>query len=399
LQRVRGAIVAIVMTPEAFDVVIVGAGPAGAATAIGLLAIKAEYANRVLLLDGSVFPRYKPCGGGLTVDGFRVLERLEVTGGPEGQAVTRIEARYCGRSLAVSCDAPIFMVFCRSEFDHWLVKEASARGVRLSLGESVLALRIQSNFVEIETQRRTIRAGLIVGADGASSRVRRQAFGSRQRPCRLLETQASPANRDALEQRSTAIFDFSPMSEGLQGYRWTFPMLPSEGGNRSNFGIFDSQVRPGTRSRSLPSLLRDWIEQETSGLPTAISSHPIWKWTPGASTSAHRVLLVGDAAGADPLVGEGISFALADGEDAALAIAQSAGNLVAAPSLYAESRGRARRARQLAVRARGAQVLYAPAGYRLMPTILLTLYGGLYGVSWGRRQPRFHAEMTRASAV
>src|SRR5919106_5962384 len=86
------------MAPR-YDVVVVGAGPAGSATAAHL----ARTGARVMLVDRTAFPRDKACGGGLTPRGVAALERLKTALAPdEALTVGGLEMAGSGRSLSVS---------------------------------------------------------------------------------------------------------------------------------------------------------------------------------------------------------------------------------------------------------------------------------------------------------
>nr|HMT20757.1 hypothetical protein [Promineifilum sp.] len=106
-----------------------------------------------------------------------------------------------------------------------------------------------------------------------------------------------------------AVFDFTPMDDGLQGYYWDFPSF-IKGKAYMNRGVFDSRARPEKPKADLKEILAGEMAERDRRL--ARSEFVALQGT--------RVLLVGDAAGADPLMGEGISFALGYGDPAAATI-------------------------------------------------------------------------------
>jgi len=128
------------------------------------------------------------------------------------------------------------------------------------------------------------------------------------------------ASGQELDQARSVLFDFSHVRESLQGYVWKFP-CKREGANCSNYGIFDSRVRKERQLASLSGIFAGALKAR--GLiddKCLWNSHPIRWFRTRELFSAPRVLLVGDAAGVDPLLGEGISFALQYGELAATEI-------------------------------------------------------------------------------
>jgi flavin-dependent dehydrogenase len=106
----------------------------------------------------------------------------------------------------------------------------------------------------------------------------------------------------------------------LQGYYWDFPSYVN-GEPFMNRGVFDSRARPERPKADLPQTLRDEIAERDRNLDDfEIKGHPIRWWSKDGRFAIPRVILVGDAAGADPLMGEGIAFALGYGEVGAQAI-------------------------------------------------------------------------------
>jgi flavin-dependent dehydrogenase len=110
------------------------------------------------------------------------------------------------------------------------------------------------------------------------------------------------------------------MTDSLQGYYWDFPSL-IKGQPFMNRGVFDSRARPERPRAALKETLRQALAGRARKLEDySLKGHPIHWFDPQGCFAQPRVLLVGDAAGVDPLLGEGISFALAYGEVAAAAI-------------------------------------------------------------------------------
>jgi flavin-dependent dehydrogenase len=175
--------------------------------------------------------------------------------------------------------------------------------------------------VEVVTEQATFQAQVVVAADGSRSLVRQRLnWNQNLRLARLLEV-LTPESRDqrAFEE-GVAVFDFSQIKAGLQGYYWDFPSL-IDGRPVMNRGMFDSRARPERPRIPLKRSLAAALADRTLNLSDyQLKGHPIHWFSRSGVFSRPRLLLAGDAAGVDPLLGEGISFALGYGEVAAAAI-------------------------------------------------------------------------------
>jgi len=309
------------MQVEHVDVLIVGSGPAGSSTALHLVRHDPAWAGRVVVLDQAVHPREKLCGGGVTHIGYNILTRLGLRFEPAHVKVHEARLVYRGRCCSLYGD-PVFRIVRRDEFDHWLVRVAEGLGVRNRQGEKVLGVRREEDFVEVSTTQAIFRAQAVVAADGSRSFVRRALdWDGESRVARALEVLTPEPGHSRVEFRDgVAVFDFTPLGDGLQGYTWDFPSTLA-GQPFMNRGVFDSRACPQRPRADLKRILRESLAQRDRRLEEhTLKGHPIRWWDRNSRLAMPRVLLVGDAAGVDPLMGEGIAFALGYGEAAAGAI-------------------------------------------------------------------------------
>ena len=302
-----------------YEVIIVGAGPAGCSAALQLLNLASRLAERVLLLDKAVFPRAKLCAGCLSPTADRTLGQLGLVGGPLGIPIHKaILILPTGRLTFDQLN--LSRVVSREQFDYFLLQSARQRGVTVQDGEAVEHVLHTRDEVIVRTSREEYRTKILIAADGANSTVRSRL--GLNRAGRVMAAMELHASMDDISvpnlEENMALADMSLMNRGVPGYGWVFPAVAAGSLPRS-VGIL---AVPFGRGGGTP--LRDafasWLA--TIGLDInafEVKAHPSLRYDPQAACSRHRVLLVGDAAGIDPLFGEGISSALAQGIIAAQA--------------------------------------------------------------------------------
>jgi geranylgeranyl reductase family protein len=334
-----------------WDVIVVGAGPAGCAAAYDLAAA----GRSVLLLDKCSFPRPKACAGGLTIKAVRAL-RYSIDPVVR-EVVRRVRLEDGPRSSLLKSRQPICVMTVRAEFDEYCLGKTIAAGACLERISAVRQVVRSSGGVQLVTNSETYQARFLVGADGASGQMRRLcAQGSWFSQGFALEVQT------AAQQGVDLTFDFAPVREG---YAWIFPK-----GDHLNIGIYcQSSVEGLTRSRLLRYVQdrvgTDKVEHVTGqylGIGAGV----------GASDRVQRelrerVLLVGDAGGfVDPLTGEGIYGALLSGQAAASAILSEMRGEGAVAEAFEGYLGGYRQTLQFSARAAAAFYADPARGFRAM---------------------------------
>ena len=300
-----------------YEIIIAGAGPSGCAAALQLSNLDSDLASRVLLLDKAVFPRPKLCAGAVSADGALVLEQLGVDFDVPGVPV-HVTKMVLPTGCLTFQQPNHFRVVSREQFDHRLFQAAHNRGVVTRDGEAVEDVVHTADEVIVQTSKDEYRAKILIAADGANSTVRGRLGLSRVGRIMVGMEIHAPLVDASIPGfvDNTILLDFEPLSRDLPGYCWVFPTV-NEGPPVLSLGILAAPFGNGQVS-SVKDVFADWLTGLGLDLRAFdLKAHPALRYERRASCSQHRVLFVGDAAGLEPLFGEGIASALGLGTIAA----------------------------------------------------------------------------------
>jgi geranylgeranyl reductase family protein len=317
-------------------VIVVGAGPAGSATAYHL----ARQGRSVLLLEKTAFPREKVCGDGLTPRAVKALIGMGIDTSPGNGWARNNGLRIIGGGMSLEMPWPDLSTFpgqgltrTRRDFDELLARRAQAAGVTLRESTTVLRPVRHERTGRVEgvlAQSRepdgakgpeaVYRAPLVVAADGNSSRLA-VAAGRERRDDRPMGVAVrtyfrSPFSADEWLESHLELWDGNRL---LPGYGWVFGL----GDGRVNVGLGILDSSPAFGKVDYKALLTRWLGQlgeryefteptepiRGAALPMAFNRVPHY---------ADGLLLVGDSAGmVNPFNGEGIAYAMESGQIAA----------------------------------------------------------------------------------
>ncbi len=324
------------------DVIVVGAGPAGSATAYHL----ARAGHSVLLLEKTAFPREKVCGDGLTPRAVTALVSMGIDTSPEAGWLHNKGLRIIGGGMRLELPWPELashpsygLVRPRSDFDDLLARQAVKAGAVLRENTAVTgpvldrAGRITGVTTKGESGEQTYSAPLVVAADGNSSRLA-LAMGLEKRDDRPMGVAVrtyytSPRHDDDWLESWLELWDRGDDGKDrlLPGYGWIFGV--GDGTSNVGLGILNTSTAWG--KVDYKDLLRRWLDQTPeewgfreenrtqpvrgAALPMGFNRQPHY---------ANGMLLVGDSGGmVNPFNGEGIAYAMESGEIAAEVIAQA----------------------------------------------------------------------------
>src|SRR5512146_2835478 len=159
-----------VPVPPIYDVLIVGGGPSGLSTALHLAQLAPESTRRTLVLEKAYYPRLKLCAGGLVADAEVILRGLDL----DVSEVPHVDASaahldFAGKGLTVALpNTHTLRIIRRDQFDNWLAKKTREAGIEIREGVTVRKVIAGAEAVSVETHQGTLRARIVVGADGSN---------------------------------------------------------------------------------------------------------------------------------------------------------------------------------------------------------------------------------------
>ncbi len=297
-----------------YDVIVAGSGPAGATAAYRL----AKAGLSVLILEKDNLPRYKPCGGGLSLKIDRVLD-TDIKDFIEAKVFGAYFSYGQKEGTLLMSEQPVAYMIMRDKFDSHLAYEAVRAGATLLTGKKVGGITTSKNGYEVYTKDDVFTCRYIVGADGVNGFVRRFIYPNAVRTMAASIEAEIAVDQSILDKHSNYVhIDFGVIP---YGYAWVFPKK-----NMLSVGI--------AGFRGVVKRPREFFDTFIKGHDTlsgisgfTYKGYPLPLFRNQQILTKGGVILTGDAGNlVDPFFGEGIYYAIRSAQLASSVICDSIRN-------------------------------------------------------------------------
>jgi len=283
-----------------YDLIIVGGGPAGtsAGRAAGIAGLK------TLLIEKEEFPRYKPCGGGLSEHARSFLD-FSIPKNIQERDISGIRIFYKGKIAENKKKKRFVTLISRSLFDEFLMKKAKETGIEIKMGEKVIDFTEHDDFVIVQSDKSKYKSKFVIMAEGAQGtlkyNVRRRDKKHECGVCMVTEVPFNEKSKNNIQNKIDIHFDITKM-----GYGWVFPH-----DKYSSVGVGGVlNYLPHPRKKMLK-----FLDSNNFKTNYKLKGHQIPGGGIKRKVSSHRTILTGDAAGfVDTFAGEGLAYAIRSGQ-------------------------------------------------------------------------------------
>ena len=297
-----------------YDAIVAGSGPAGATAGYRL----AKAGLSVLILEKDNLPRYKPCGGGLSLKIDRVLD-TDIKDFIEAKVFGAYFSYGQKEGTLLMSEQPVAYMIMRDKFDSHLAYEAVRAGATLLTGKKVGGITTSKNGYEVYTKDDVFTCRYIVGADGVNGFVRRFIYPNAVRTMAASIEAEIAVDQSILDKHSNYVhIDFGVIP---YGYAWVFPKK-----NMLSVGIAGFKGVVKRPKEFFDTFIKE--HDTLSGINgITYKGYPLPIFRNQQILTKGGVILTGDAGNlVDPFFGEGIYYAIRSAQLASSVICDSIRN-------------------------------------------------------------------------
>ncbi|OYT61669.1 geranylgeranyl reductase [Methanosarcinales archaeon ex4484_138] len=295
---------------EEYDVVIIGAGPAGAIAAKTC----AEEGLKTLILERKKIPRFKVCAGGISAGALSELN-FKIEEDLVERECYGARVNYKDYQIELKKRSKMAIMVSRDRFDAYLTSRAVEAGANLHDSEKATTLHQKEKEIVVETEKEEYRAKVVIGADGVNSTTSKYVRAPfKPEEVGLCIAADIPAENEEVDSYIEGAVEFN-FGIARMGYAWVFP-------KEKHFSVGIGGVSTAMKDSKVK--FTEFLQKKGLNTDATIRTYPLPRGGYEREVCSDRIILVGDAAGfVDPFLGEGIKYAFMSGKLAAKRILKS----------------------------------------------------------------------------